>query len=129
MKKDFDKPEIRPWINEGLHLTEEWVLVQHNFDNIRQVMWDYVGIVRSNLRLDRALRRINLLYDEINDFYKRAVIQNKVLELRNLALVARLIILSAISRHESRGLHYNTDYKENRETSRNYTILDRKMEK
>ena len=129
LKKKNDIPDVRPWKNEGLHLTEEWILVQHNYENIRQVMWDYVGIVRSNLRLDRALRRINLLYDEINDFYKRAVIQNKVLELRNLALVARLIILSAISRKESRGLHFSTDYPETREPSTNYTILNRKMEK
>jgi len=118
-------PEIRPWNKEGLHLTEEWILVSHNLESIKRLMWDYVGIVRSNERLNRALRRINLLYDEIDDFYHRAIIQNKVLELRNLTEVARLIILSALARKESRGLHFSTDYPESREPSTEYTNLSR----
>jgi len=77
-------------------------------------MWNYVGIVRSGLRLGRALRRIDLLLDEVQDFYKRTNIQNKILELRNLCLVARLIVMGAMGRRESRGLHFSTDYPENR---------------
>ena len=116
---------IRPWDKEGLDNPEEWILVQHNYGEIRHIMWNYVGIVRSNLRLDRALRRIDLLLDEVTDFYRRTVIQNKILELRNLAIVAKLIILSARNRHESRGLHYSTDYAENRAPSRQNTSIKR----
>jgi len=120
-----DRPQISEWNKEGLENAEEWILVQHNFEEIKSIMWNYVGIVRSNLRLDRASRRIVLIYDEVMDFYKRTVIQNKILELRNLALVARLIIESAISRKESRGLHFSTDYPENRDPSTEYTNLQR----
>ncbi|HMX58346.1 MAG TPA: L-aspartate oxidase [Leptospiraceae bacterium] len=119
------RPEIRRWQKEGLANAEEWILVQHNLGEIKSVMWDYVGIVRSNLRLDRALRRIEMLSNEINDFYSRTVIQNKILELRNLALVGKLIVRSAKARRESRGLHFSTDYAENREPSMAYTSLQR----
>jgi L-aspartate oxidase len=128
-KNRVSLPEIRPWMNEGLHLTEEWILVEHNYHDIRKLMWDYVGIVRSDIRLNRALKRINLLIEEIEDFYRRAVIQNKVLELRNLALVAKLIIESAQLRKESRGLHFTTDYPETRTPSQEYTLLSRGTEK
>lgn len=121
----LDSVRIRPWNKEGLDNPEEWILVQHDFGEIREIMWNYVGIVRSNLRLDRALRRIDVLNDEIQDFFKRTVIQNKIIELRNLALVARLIILSARHRKESRGLHYTTDYPENRSPSRRNTSIVR----
>ncbi len=118
-------PALREWQKEGLENAEEWILVSHDYQEIREIMWNYVGIVRSNLRLHRALRRINLLYDEIQDFYRRTNIQNKILELRNLVLVARLIILSALQRKESRGLHYNTDYPESRAPSTAYSQLFR----
>ena len=75
-------------------------------------MWDYVGIVRTNLRLKRAMGRILFLEGEILDYYRRSTITSGLLELRNLATIARLIITGAIMRHESRGLHYNTDYPE-----------------
>jgi len=81
-------------------------------------MWDYVGIVRSGLRLNRALRRINLLEKEIEDFYKRAKITPPLLELRNIVTTAKLIIVSALKRKESRGLHYTTDYP--RQKDRNF---------
>jgi L-aspartate oxidase len=119
------RPSIRPWMKDGVKNAEEWILVQHNLGEIKSVMWDYVGIVRSNLRLERALRRIELLSDEINDFYKRTEIQNKILELRNLALVGKLIVRSARARQESRGLHFSTDYPETREPSMHYTNLQR----
>ena len=121
----YELPEVREWKKEGLANADEWILVQHDFEEIKKVMWDYVGIVRSDLRLHRARRRIQLLHDEILDFYRRTVIQNKILELRNIALVARLMVDSALSRTESRGLHFSTDYPEHREPSRKHTTFRR----
>jgi L-aspartate oxidase len=99
-----------PWDDSGTIDNEEWILLSHNLTEIQTVMWDYVGIVRSNLRLERALRRINFLEKEIEDFYKRTRISPRLLELRNIVTTAKLIILSALRRHESRGLHATTDY-------------------
>jgi L-aspartate oxidase len=73
-------------------------------------MWDYVGIVRSNLRLERAMRRIQFLEKETENFYKRTKITPRLLELRNIVTCAKLIVMSALKRHESRGLHFTTDY-------------------
>jgi L-aspartate oxidase len=73
-------------------------------------MWDYVGIVRSTARLERAQRRIQLILKEVTDFYKRTKVTEGLIELRNLACVADIIIRSALMRHESRGLHFTTDY-------------------
>ena len=101
---------IKRWDDSGTIDNEEWILLSHNLAEIQTVMWDYVGIVRSNLRLERALRRINFLEKEIEDFYKRTRITPQLLELRNIVVTARLIVASALRRHESRGLHYTTDY-------------------
>ena len=101
---------IVPWDDSGTIDNEEWILLSHNLAEIRTVMWDYVGIVRSNLRLERAQRRIGFLEREIEDFYKRTRITPRLLELRNIVTVAKLIIVSALRRRESRGLHYTTDY-------------------
>jgi L-aspartate oxidase len=101
---------IPPWDDSGTIDNEEWILLSHNLTEIQSVMWDYVGIVRSNLRLARALRRINFLEKEIESFYKRTRITPRLLELRNVVITARLIVVSALRRHESRGLHYTTDY-------------------
>ncbi len=124
-KEKTSMPQVKDWDKEGLENAEEWILVEHNFEEIKTIMWNYVGIVRSNLRLDRARRRIDLIYNEVRDFYRRTVIQNKILEMRNLALVAKLIIESALLRKESRGLHFNTDFPENRNPSRQNTDLQR----
>jgi L-aspartate oxidase len=86
------------------------VLISQNKNEIKQTMSTYVGIVRSNLRLNMALRRINLIKKEIEDFYKKTKVNRELIELRNIALIAQLIIQSAKWRKESRGLHYNTDY-------------------
>lgn len=104
--------KIPEWSEEGTLNSEEWVLISHDRREIQRLMWDYVGIVRSDLRLSRAERRIRLIANEIEDFYKRTRVSEELLELRNLACVAKLIIDSARFRKESRGLHYMTDYPE-----------------
>ena len=103
-------PKIPDWIDTGKFNMEEWVLISHDRKEIQQIMWDYVGIIRSTLRLERAKRRIELIKSEIEEFYKKTKVTAGILELRNLATVALLIIRSALMRKESRGLHYTTDY-------------------
>jgi L-aspartate oxidase len=100
------------WEKTGSPNSEEWVLISHDRYEIQRLMWDYVGIVRSNDRLERANRRIHLIATEIEKFYHSSVVAEGILELRNLAQVAQLIIRSALRRKESRGLHFNTDYPE-----------------
>jgi L-aspartate oxidase len=104
--------DVPEWDDSGTIDTEEWVLLSHNMMEIKSLMWDYVGIVRSTMRLNRAKRRIALLEREIEDFYRRTRITPQLLELRNIATCAKLIIISALRRHESRGLHYTIDYPE-----------------
>jgi L-aspartate oxidase len=106
------RDDIPAWDDSGTEHPHEWVLVSHNRDELRRVMSDYVGIVRSNLRLGRALRRTRLLYEETEDFYRRSRVSPGLCELRNLIAVAYLIIRSAQMRRESRGLHYMLDYPE-----------------
>jgi L-aspartate oxidase len=118
--------EIPEWNKEGLKNTEEWVLISHNLLEVKTIMSDYVGIVRSNLRLERAKRRIDLISEEVRDYYKRTIISNQLLELRNIVQVANLIVRSALNRKESRGLHYSTDYPEDRNPSRVDTVLQNK---
>jgi L-aspartate oxidase len=100
------------WDISGTHSAEEWVVLSHDRGEIRDLMWDYVGLVRSTPRLHRAQRRLTLIAREIEEFYKRTRITAELLELRNLAHVALLIVAAALSRKESRGLHYMTDLPE-----------------
>ncbi len=104
--------DIAPWDDTDTYNAEEWVLISHNRREVRTLMWDYVGIVRSDLRLARAKRRIDLLRSEVEDFYKRTRVSERLIQLRNITLLGHLIIESAMRRRESRGLHYTTDYPE-----------------
>ena len=105
-----DLPDVPEWSEKGTFNQEEWVIISHDRNNIRRLMWDLVGIVRSDFRLRRAMSHIELIREEVEEYYRRTRISLDLIELRNLVVVAWLIVLSARHRKESRGLHYTTDY-------------------
>jgi L-aspartate oxidase len=104
--------ELPDWDESRVTNSDEEVVIQHNWHELRLFMWDYVGIVRTTKRLERALHRVELLQQEIDDYYQNFRVSNNLLELRNLVQVAELIIRCAMERKESRGLHYTLDYPE-----------------
>src|SRR6195952_901374 len=114
-EKNLVPDNIPDWDEKGVQLSNEDILVTHNIREMQKVMSDYVGIVRSDFRLERAMRRLRLLYEETEDFYKKTKLSVKLCELRNLIQVSFIVVKSATARHESRGLHYTTDYPEHQE--------------
>ena len=126
---DIEKIEIPPWDESRVTEPDEEIVVAHNWEELRRFMWDYVGIVRTNKRLQRAKHRVDLLTSEIEEYYSHFRVSGDLIELRNLTLVADLIIRSALSRRESRGLHYTLDYPESDPKLDNVdTILDPSIE-
>ena len=110
LQESFQFPEVSGWDESLVTNSDEDVIISHNWDELRSFMWDYVGIVRTNKRLQRARNRVELLQQEIHDYYSNYRVSNDLLELRNLVTVSDLIIRCAQLRKESRGLHFTLDY-------------------
>lgn len=108
--RPVDEGEVPLWKDGDMRNPDERVVLHHNLEELKRTMWDYVGIVRTTKRLERALNRVENLHREIDEYYWNFKIEPNLIELRNEVQVALLIIRSALSRHESRGLHYTLDY-------------------
>jgi L-aspartate oxidase len=105
-----EAPAVKPWDDSQVEDADEQVVITHNWNELRSLMWNYVGIVRTNRRLERALHRIEMLQQEVTDYYSNFHVSRDLIELRNLIVCAELIVRSALERKESRGLHFSRDY-------------------
>ena len=123
IERSAEPPDAPPWDESRVTEPDEEVVVTHNWEELRRFMWDYVGIVRTNKRLRRAKRRIDLLHQEVIEYYSNFRVGNDLIELRNLLDVADLIVQSALRRRESRGLHYTVDFPLRDSAQRSPTIL------
>jgi L-aspartate oxidase len=109
-KIQIPKEDIPPWRSEKTMPQDEKILISHTWDEIRRLMWNYVGVVRSDKRLNRAYERLSIIKRDVMEDYWKYYISPDLIELRNIAIVAELIITSAMARKESRGTHFNIDY-------------------
>jgi L-aspartate oxidase len=107
---EANSPDLPAWVNGNARNSDEQVVLAHNLDELKRTLWDYVGIVRTTKRLNRARRRVENLEAEINQYYWDFKVDERLLELRNMILVAKMIIDCALQRSESRGLHYTLDF-------------------
>ena len=120
----FAKPKNLPqWDDSRVRVSDEAVVIKHSWQALRRLMWDYVGIVRTNRRLKRAANHLRILEQEVDDYYASFTITRELLELRNLTLVSSLMVACARERKESRGLHYNSDYPNTLESSQDSVLV------
>ena len=119
------RTRIPRWVDLGGGTEDERVVVSHNWDELRRTMWDYVGIIRTTKRLERARTRIANLKKEIHEYYWNFSVEPRLLELRNLAQVAELIVDCALQRHESRGLHATLDFPRQLRIARDSVVRNR----
>jgi L-aspartate oxidase len=119
------EPDAAPWSSEGTTETYETVVLDHDWDAVRRLLWDYVGIVRSDARLEIASRRLAVLREAVEGYYWRYRLSPDLVELRNLEQVGELIVRCARFRQESRGLHHSLDWPESRDEFRGDTVLSR----
>ena len=130
--KQRELGDLPDWDESRVTDADEEVLITHTWNELRRFMWNYVGIVRTDKRLSRAMHRINMLRDEVHEFYSNFRVSNDLIELRNLLQVAELIVKSAMVRRESRGLHFSKDCPDLLDKAistvlipeENYTLLD-----
>ena len=115
---------LESWDESQVMESDEAVIILHNWEELRRAMWDYVGIVRTTKRLERAAHRIEMLKSEVDEYYSRCKVTRDLLELRNLVQVSELIVRSARTRKESRGLHYMADYPEMDPAQAHDTVLE-----
>jgi L-aspartate oxidase len=120
-QKQYELEAVAEWDESRVTNSDEEVIIAHNWDELRRFMWNYVGIVRTTKRLERAERRLKLLQEEIRDYYLNFRVTRDLLELRNLVAVSELIVRCALMRKESRGLHFSTDFPKMHATASNTT--------